>query len=173
MADGADAQQTHRNNLPGFYVSMWAEPALAAAVAVAMWRTGNDTILIAVPVLAIWLLAPAAAWWLSLPAQVDVPRLSGEERAFLRLLARRTWRFFETFVGEADNWLPPDNYQEEPAARGGASDIADQHWVVAAGESDGERFWVYSGGEDDRADKIGAGDDGPAAAVSEPLLQLV
>ena len=31
-----------------------------------------------------------------------------------RLIARRTWRFFETFVGDDDNWLPPDNFQEDP-----------------------------------------------------------
>jgi hypothetical protein len=27
-------------------------------------------------------------------------------------LSRQIWFFFETFVGEEDNWLPPDNYQE-------------------------------------------------------------
>ncbi len=32
----------------------------------------------------------------------------------LRLVARRTWRFFETFVTAADNMLPPDNFQEDP-----------------------------------------------------------
>ena len=35
-------------------------------------------------------------------------------RAALRLIARRTWRFFETFVTPADNMLPPDNFQEDP-----------------------------------------------------------
>src|ERR1700731_1382639 len=33
----------------------------------------------------------------------------------LRLTARRTWRFFETFVTAADHMLPPDNFQEDPA----------------------------------------------------------
>jgi cyclic beta-1,2-glucan synthetase len=32
----------------------------------------------------------------------------------LRLIARRTWRFFETFVTEEEHFLPPDNFQEEP-----------------------------------------------------------
>ena len=30
------------------------------------------------------------------------------------MTARRTWRFFETFVGPEDHALPPDNFQEEP-----------------------------------------------------------
>jgi hypothetical protein len=33
----------------------------------------------------------------------------------LRKLARKTWRFFETFIGPEDHWLPPDNFQENPA----------------------------------------------------------
>ena len=37
-----------------------------------------------------------------------------DDVVFLRQLARRTWLFFETFVGPADHWLPPDNYQEDP-----------------------------------------------------------
>ena len=34
---------------------------------------------------------------------------------FLKKLARKTWAFFETFVGPEDHWLPPDNYQEHSA----------------------------------------------------------
>ena len=32
----------------------------------------------------------------------------------MRLIARRTWRFFETFVDEEEHDLPPDNFQEDP-----------------------------------------------------------
>jgi len=32
----------------------------------------------------------------------------------LRLVARRTWSFFEQFVTAEDNMLPPDNFQEDP-----------------------------------------------------------
>ncbi len=32
----------------------------------------------------------------------------------LRLGARRTWRFFETFATAEDHMLAPDNFQEEP-----------------------------------------------------------
>ena len=43
-------------------------------------------------------------------------RLTAEQTLFLRTLARKTWAFFETFVGAEDHWLPPDNFQEHPAA---------------------------------------------------------
>ncbi len=36
------------------------------------------------------------------------------EQSELRQIARRTWRYFETFVTPEDNMLPPDNFQEDP-----------------------------------------------------------
>ena len=32
----------------------------------------------------------------------------------MRQVTRRTWGFFERFVGPEDHWLPPDHYQESP-----------------------------------------------------------
>jgi len=108
-----DASQSHRNSLPGFYLSMWAQVAVAA-ISLAMTLPHSHAVVVAAPISAIWLLAPAAAWWLSLPLKRSAPRLSPADLLFLRLLARRTWRFFETYVTPFDNHLPPDNFQEDP-----------------------------------------------------------
>ena len=40
--------------------------------------------------------------------------LSAADAQALRLIARRTWRFFEKFVTAEDHMLPPDNFQEDP-----------------------------------------------------------
>ena len=40
--------------------------------------------------------------------------LAAADAQALRLIARRTWRFFEAFVGPEDHALPPDNFQEDP-----------------------------------------------------------
>jgi cyclic beta-1,2-glucan synthetase len=93
--------------------------ALAALGLVAMARPGPRPGLgpwpYAGPLLALWLLAPAVARWISLPAAAaEAVPLSGDERRALRLIARATWRFFETFVGAEDHALPPDNFQEQP-----------------------------------------------------------
>lgn len=64
---------------------------------------------------ALWLAAPALAEWISRPgADTTQAVLSVQAARALRLIARRTWRFFETFVTEAENHLPPDNFQETP-----------------------------------------------------------
>ena len=40
--------------------------------------------------------------------------LGEDDARTLRKTARRTWHFFETFVGAEDHALPPDNFQEDP-----------------------------------------------------------
>ena len=63
----------------------------------------------------LWLAAPAVARRISLPIanHAAIP-LGIAERDALRLIARRTWRYFETFVTKDSHFLPPDNFQEIP-----------------------------------------------------------
>ena len=87
--------------------------ALIAGV-VAMLAPGAHWIL-AVPLVTFWLLSPAVARWISLPPRArPAEQLSPGERETLRATARRSWRFFETFVTAAENAVPPDNFQEDP-----------------------------------------------------------
>ncbi len=58
----------------------------------------------------------------------------GDQTMFLRKMARKTWAFFETYVGPDDHWLPPDNYQEHPVPTSGASHVADEYGPGAARE---------------------------------------
>ena len=67
---------------------------------------------IAAPILLIWFVSPAVAWWISLPLTRDTVTLSPKQTIFLQKLSRKTWSFFEKFVTSEDHWLPPDNYQE-------------------------------------------------------------
>ncbi len=70
---------------------------------------------VAGPLVLLWVLAPVLTWQLSVPRKpAEKHRLSDGERRSLRLIARRTWRFFETFVNEEEHFLPPDNFQEDP-----------------------------------------------------------
>ena len=71
-------------------------------------------LLAASPLLIVWLLSPLIAWWISRPIDHAPDPLSADETARLRTLARRTWYFFEQFVGPEDHWLPPDHFQEAP-----------------------------------------------------------
>ncbi len=71
--------------------------------------------ILATPFILAWILSPVIAHFISLPPKADpIEFLSIEDNKKLRLIARRTWRFFTNFVTEEDNFLPPDNFQEIP-----------------------------------------------------------
>jgi cyclic beta-1,2-glucan synthetase len=96
-----------------FATEMAASPIVAAVVLLLLATFSRSALPAAAPFLFLWFLAPVAAYWLSLPATLRQRPLSAEQRRLLRRTARKTWRYFETFVTESDAWLPPDNYQEE------------------------------------------------------------
>ncbi len=111
----AQAKVGPRLDLGGFYRQMAGSVALAGLAAIPVAWAKPDTWPVAAPYLVLWLLAPAIARWASLPAAVAIHHgVSASDAQSLRLVARRTWRFFETFVTPEDHMLPPDNFQEDP-----------------------------------------------------------
>jgi cyclic beta-1,2-glucan synthetase len=63
----------------------------------------------------LWLSAPAVAQSVSRSMETeDRLDIAPQDAATLRRIARTTWRFFETFVTEQSQHLPPDNYQDLP-----------------------------------------------------------
>ena len=67
------------------------------------------------PPVILWCFAPALAQYFSRPPKPRILRpLRAEDVQLLQSTARRTWRFFATFVTAEENWLPPDNFQEDP-----------------------------------------------------------
>jgi len=109
------ASRNARRTLADFFMEMWVAPVLAMALAFALGVSRSAELLFCAPFLLLWLVSPAVGWWISMPLVSRAPDLTGDQRAFLRAAARRTWRFFADFVGPQDNWLPPDNFQEYPA----------------------------------------------------------
>lgn len=68
------------------------------------------------PFVLLWLSAPLIARASGRSLAPAAAPLSPEAARDLRLIARRTWRFFETFVTVEHRDLPPDNHQETPVA---------------------------------------------------------
>src|SRR5438477_4658175 len=110
-----EVARSARTDLAGSYAAMWFAPAIAFASAVSLGVMQPAHRMVTVPFFVLWLVAPWIAWWISLPIEQPTPELSVEQLTLLRRIARKTWHFFETFVTAEENWLPPDNFQEEPA----------------------------------------------------------
>ncbi len=118
-ADEPDHGLGDTTNHAGFAASlktMWIAPVIAAATAILLNESAPSALAVATPLLFLWFVSPGIAWWISRPLIRREPQLTRDQTLFLRNLARRTWAFFETFVGPDDHWLPPDNCQEHPVA---------------------------------------------------------
>jgi cellobiose phosphorylase len=99
-----------------FFRIMAPAPALAVVLflILALLAYPYKLWFVAGPLLMLWLAAPALAFLLSQPIlpRLFVPNMM--QTRFLGKVARRTFRFFELLFTEKDNWLPPDNMQEQP-----------------------------------------------------------
>ena len=118
MLEWVTAAQTKANpqlSMVGFYRQMAGGVTLGMGAAVLVACAAPSSWPIAAPFLILWLLSPAIARWASLPSAASNHQPASEaDTRFLRSIARRTWRFFETFVTAEEHMLPPDNFQEEP-----------------------------------------------------------
>ncbi len=66
----------------------------------------------AFPYCLLWILAPLIIYSIDKPLRKRADQnLSHEDKELLRLIARKTWRFFDDFVNASTHHLPPDNYQ--------------------------------------------------------------
>jgi cyclic beta-1,2-glucan synthetase len=111
----AQSARAPRLDAPGFYRAMAGGTALAAVAALAAVLFVPVAWPLLLPCLLTWLAAPLIALGASRPLVVVRDRvLTDDEQQRLRTIARRTWRYFETFVTTAHHMLPPDNFQEDP-----------------------------------------------------------
>ena len=109
-----DVERQSNGRLQGFFTAMWSAPVLAVGLSVLLFVLGNPASFITFGFLALWVVSPVIAWWISQPLEEKRAELSAEEIRQLRKLARKTWNYFETFINADDHWLPPDNFQEYP-----------------------------------------------------------
>ena len=94
--------------------TMWISPTIALLSAAYLLIFFPVSLALAWPIIGLWFAFPAISWWISQPLVPHRAELTEKQHLFLRRMTRKTWFFFETFVGPDDNWLPPDNYQEHP-----------------------------------------------------------
>ena len=111
----SEAERAVSNSLGSTIATMWAAPLLSVAViAAGIYFNHTESLRAAVPLLLLWFLSPGLALAISVSARKKTAALTSADVSFLRLTARQTWAFFDRFVNADENWLPPDNFQEQP-----------------------------------------------------------
>ncbi|MDO8391294.1 MAG: glucoamylase family protein [Actinomycetota bacterium] len=111
----AHAQASRHLSAAGFARQMSGAVLIGAGTLGLVLAVKPDALWIAAPFAVLWIFSPLVALWISLPPPESASELlSAAEDQALRITARRTWLFFETFVGPEDQGLPPDNFQDDP-----------------------------------------------------------
>ncbi len=62
-----------------------------------------------------WMFTPMVMWYISkerekIPA---IEQLNKEEKEYILEIGKKTWKYFETYLTQDNNYLIPDNYQED------------------------------------------------------------
>ena len=91
-------------------------PLLAAVLAAALYFKPQAAPY-ALPFIIAWCCSKLISSWLNRSPHPEDSELRQGEYRFLRMVALRTWRYFAEFSNEKNNWLIPDNVQEEPYRR--------------------------------------------------------
>jgi len=110
----AQATQWSRSGRQSMFIARLTSGSFfSCLVGWGIWRVMPENIPQITPWLGLWLISPLFAWLLNLRpvGQGALSPLKEADCRFLRQVARRTWRYFSTFVTAETSWLPPDNYQ--------------------------------------------------------------
>ena len=158
---------------PPFAGRCGSRPALSIGVAIYLAVLRPSALACAGPLLALWLISPLMAWWISRPLVHRGARLTADQTVFLRKLSRKTWRFFETFVGPEDHWLPPDNYQENPVAVVSHRTSPTNMGLALLANLAAYDFGYVSAGQLIERTANALAHHGKPATLSRPLFQLV
>lgn len=94
------------------YSQLFSLSAIGAAIFLLTLYFNPSAVAIAAPFCILWIATPFLVHKLDKPIRRQPQQLLKEtDTQLLRRIARRTWRFFDDFVGPPTHWLPPDNYQ--------------------------------------------------------------
>jgi hypothetical protein len=88
-------------------------PILAVPIGVASFFSPGTEIYV-LPFVVAWSCSKLISLWLNRSPHAEDFELTDRERAFLREVSLRTWRYFCEFSNEKNHWFIPDNVQQEP-----------------------------------------------------------
>ena len=104
----ADAERRAGDGVWANYRKQWS------AVAVGLVAIGFSLFPAGAAMGLVWAASPIFAWAMSRP--IDEKRVvPPNHRAFLLHEGALIWQYFADFLRPEDHWLPPDNWQEQPA----------------------------------------------------------
>ncbi len=110
----ADVEANSKNSAASYVRKMWFSFPSAAAVLILALALSHRSLIPAAATAILWAAAPMTLYSISRPTVKKAYLLPKSDITLLRKISRKTWRYFEDFANENENFLPPDNFQEDP-----------------------------------------------------------
>ncbi|MCK9479512.1 MAG: hypothetical protein M0R40_08460 [Firmicutes bacterium] len=106
----AETERKYKEDLLSYYKRML--PSCIFAVLLFFVSTKHNIFVAALG--AVWLLAPLVMYYSSKDTLKKAVTIKKDDKKFLVGIAKQTWQYFEDFTTITDNYLAPDNFQEDP-----------------------------------------------------------
>lgn len=118
LLEWTTAAEVDRNNIKDvsrYYRAMYHGPLIAFLTLAVGWYFGVY-ITYYLPFIFLWFISPSIAFNISQSRKERVAKelLSMEDSLYFRGISRKIWNYYDEFSREANNYLPPDNFQEDP-----------------------------------------------------------
>lgn len=111
----ADVEASLGKKPKNFISAMWTGSLIAFIIEILAFNTSLESGLLTLPSTFIWFLSPLIAYYISKELITKEYYAKVEDIKLLRRISRKTWAYFEDFINIDNNYLAPDNFQEEPA----------------------------------------------------------
>ena len=106
-----EAEKNAKEDMNCFFKEMWINVLVGAILLIFVLNNFNIfTLLIS----ALWIIAPCICQYISkkIERKRPIDLLNDKEKNEVLKIAKDTWKYFEDYLNEENNYLPPDNYQE-------------------------------------------------------------
>lgn len=110
----ADVERTQSGSLKSYLSAMSTSMIPGALIFAFAFFFKPEGLFFGFIIFIIWCLAPFIAYDISKDHNPEKEKLKKEDLAELRKITRKTWRYFEEFANANNNYLAPDNFQEDP-----------------------------------------------------------
>ncbi|MBE5813041.1 MAG: DUF3131 domain-containing protein [Clostridiales bacterium] len=112
----ADMETKLKNTISSYYRLMSSSVVFGAIVILFSYYFKQDilSIITGWTLGLSWVIAPYIAYFISKDIKTNESKLNESQVEILKEYAKLTWSYFDSFMNKENNYLPPDNFQEEP-----------------------------------------------------------
>ena len=104
-----ESEEKSKNIITTYISKMWINILFCILVLFALLYVKSIVLLLFGT---LWILAPFICYLISKKTKKYENKISKTDKNYLLDIAKRTWSFFDEYLKEEYNFLPPDNYQE-------------------------------------------------------------